>query len=328
MSYLCTAYVWEQVKGVNPAAKLVLLKIADNAHDDGTGAYGSIKYMADRCDITPRGVRKSIRELEEAGEIHTLLNEGSHTQSGKTNSYILIGYRKALGLHPTKIMQTDLDQIQLFKKKQGRNSVPLTEIDRNTVPSREEHSSVKIGTVFPQGRNTVPPEPSVEPSVEPSYEYKEPSTIPPLTVKIADGGGGSWSKALTPSSATSQSLDPRQSAIIALITEIISDRLPQWNNSARFVSRLRPADAMILLTWLWAWDLLSTGRNPYTTDSAEINEENRIKREYQGRFANCHNPVGLIQKHVNSGASANLAPPDAAELEEAICARTENAVNA
>ena len=164
MSYLCTAYVWEQVKGVNPAAKLVLLKIADNAHDDGTGAYGSIKYMADRCDITPRGVRKSIRELEEAGEIHTLLNEGSHTQSGKTNSYILIGYRKALGLHPTKIMQTDLDQIQLFKKKQGRNTVPLTEIDGNTVPQRGEHSSSKGGTQVLKGGNTVPPEPPIEPS--------------------------------------------------------------------------------------------------------------------------------------------------------------------
>lgn len=49
---------------------LVLIVLADHAHDDGDGAYPSVATIARLGRMSPRGVHKSLRSLEAAGLIH------------------------------------------------------------------------------------------------------------------------------------------------------------------------------------------------------------------------------------------------------------------
>jgi Helix-turn-helix domain len=51
--------------------KLVLLAMADHAHEDGTGCYPSIDTLARKTSQSRRGVQKIMRKLEEAGLIYS-----------------------------------------------------------------------------------------------------------------------------------------------------------------------------------------------------------------------------------------------------------------
>ena len=50
----------------NPLRKLVLLKLADNANDQGE-CWPSYQYIADQCEISRSTVKNHIRELEKSG---------------------------------------------------------------------------------------------------------------------------------------------------------------------------------------------------------------------------------------------------------------------
>jgi Helix-turn-helix domain len=54
---------------IAPSEKLVLLAMADHAHDDGTGCYPSIELLARKTSQTRRGVQKIMRRLQGAGLI-------------------------------------------------------------------------------------------------------------------------------------------------------------------------------------------------------------------------------------------------------------------
>jgi DNA-binding Lrp family transcriptional regulator len=71
--------VWEH-STQTLGARLVLLAIADYAHDDGTGAWPSVATLAKKVLMSPRNVQYALRKLEESGEI---VREGLH-ESGAT----------------------------------------------------------------------------------------------------------------------------------------------------------------------------------------------------------------------------------------------------
>ena len=50
----------------NPARKLVLLKLADNANDDGI-CFPSYQYIADKCEMTRRSAISHIEYLIKMG---------------------------------------------------------------------------------------------------------------------------------------------------------------------------------------------------------------------------------------------------------------------
>lgn len=60
--------VWEY-SAVGGSELLVLLAIADHAHDDGGGAWPSVPTLARKCKLSDRHVRRVIRALEDSGEI-------------------------------------------------------------------------------------------------------------------------------------------------------------------------------------------------------------------------------------------------------------------
>lgn len=55
-----------QIKVGNPLRKLVLLKLADNASDQGE-CWPSYQYIADQCEISKRSVMSHIDDLCQSG---------------------------------------------------------------------------------------------------------------------------------------------------------------------------------------------------------------------------------------------------------------------
>ncbi len=60
------------------SALLLLLAIADHAHDDGTGAWPSIKTLARKTRMSRRNVQLLVRHVEATGELKVLTGKGPH----------------------------------------------------------------------------------------------------------------------------------------------------------------------------------------------------------------------------------------------------------
>lgn len=75
-----------QIKVGNPLRKLVLLKLADNASDQGE-CWPSYQYIADQCEISKRSVMNHIDELCKSGLLKKVFRKGPKGNS--TNVYIL-----------------------------------------------------------------------------------------------------------------------------------------------------------------------------------------------------------------------------------------------
>src|SRR5690349_6236166 len=63
-----SGWVWRNAP-VKSGELVVLLALADNAHDDGTGAYPSQDHLAKKSRMTARQVRRCLATLEEGGLI-------------------------------------------------------------------------------------------------------------------------------------------------------------------------------------------------------------------------------------------------------------------
>jgi hypothetical protein len=62
------------------AGRLVLLALADYAHDDGSNAFPSVDSLARKAGVSTRQVQRALRDIEAAGEIE---RQGTHA-SGTT----------------------------------------------------------------------------------------------------------------------------------------------------------------------------------------------------------------------------------------------------
>jgi hypothetical protein len=83
------AMTWAFKQALAPAAKVVLLALADYA-DDEWRAWPSMKTMADKTSLSERAVRNNIRGLEDVGLISTEVR--SRTNGSQTsNEYTLHG---------------------------------------------------------------------------------------------------------------------------------------------------------------------------------------------------------------------------------------------
>lgn len=85
MSMLLTAQALK-VKVGNAAKKFVLVKLADNANDDGV-CWPSYDHIAEMCEMSRRTVIRHIAELEKMGLISVRTRKGS--EGNKSNVYQL-----------------------------------------------------------------------------------------------------------------------------------------------------------------------------------------------------------------------------------------------
>lgn len=68
MSIACTSRVWENADAKG-SELLLLLALADHAHDDGSEAFPSVATLAAKTRLSERSVQRLLRTLEERGEI-------------------------------------------------------------------------------------------------------------------------------------------------------------------------------------------------------------------------------------------------------------------
>ena len=83
----------------NPLRKLVLIKLADNASDQGE-CWPSYQHIADQCEIDRSTVRKHIKHLEAQGLVRIENREGPKGNS--TNLYYLT-LRNPVGQNSTPV---------------------------------------------------------------------------------------------------------------------------------------------------------------------------------------------------------------------------------
>lgn len=77
MSFRIVSAAWA-VKGLSPAAKLVLVRLADMANDEGV-CWPSYASIARDCEIDRRSVRRIVASLEAAGIVR---REARHNPRG------------------------------------------------------------------------------------------------------------------------------------------------------------------------------------------------------------------------------------------------------
>lgn len=87
----------------NPLRKLVLLKLADNANDQGE-CWPSYQYIADQCEMSKRSVMIHISKLIEDGFLRKEHRIGGEKKN-KSNLYtLMVGAGDSLGvvqeIHP------------------------------------------------------------------------------------------------------------------------------------------------------------------------------------------------------------------------------------
>lgn len=120
--------------------RVVLLVLADHAHDDGAGAYPGQATIARKARIAPRTVRDCLKRLEAAGEI-----ERTGERRGRTRQ--LIEYR----------VTVTRQELPPSERRQPGATTPA-DSDRKAADSDTER------------RRPSADEPSLEPSEEPSGE--------------------------------------------------------------------------------------------------------------------------------------------------------------
>jgi len=82
MSVHISSRVWRMEMG-SATRKLVMLKLADNANDEGY-CYPSLSNIARECEINQRTARRIVRALEQAGFLKTEVRQrnGARTSNG------------------------------------------------------------------------------------------------------------------------------------------------------------------------------------------------------------------------------------------------------
>jgi len=124
---------------ITSTQKLVLLALADHANDEGYSIYPSMQKTANRTALSARTVRKTIRELEQAGIINITRQGGGRI----TNEYRLIANAIPRNDVPSS---SELDSV----------------LPRNDVPSSSELDSDEslVNHQLKPKENNFPPPPS------------------------------------------------------------------------------------------------------------------------------------------------------------------------
>jgi len=171
MSVLLMAQAW-QVKLANAARKLVLVKLADNANDEGR-CWPSYAYLAAQCEMSERSVIRHINDLVLTGFIKRTHRYGG-AQFNKTNIFQLT------------IEAGNIDKLKSLKaaNKAANNEPKKVEVRGDNLSCREIETEVTnetrrgdkqgmvgvTNTTFrgDTGSPRTIKEPSTEPSIEPS----------------------------------------------------------------------------------------------------------------------------------------------------------------
>lgn len=94
MSTKAIGWAWDQNTG-SPAAKVVLVALAEHVDMTSWQGYPSVKRLAEICEISPRSVQRHLRELEHRGFI-TRTQRRRENGSRTSDLYTLAGCTPSL----------------------------------------------------------------------------------------------------------------------------------------------------------------------------------------------------------------------------------------
>ncbi|GGE75807.1 DNA-binding protein [Streptosporangium jomthongense] len=196
----------------NAARKLVLLKLADNANDQGE-CWPSYQYIADQCEISRRSAMDHIEELCKSGLIQKRSRKGP--KGNATNIYIV-----TLG---------------------GEDSAP----DGENIAPPSENSAPPSETVAP------PPSENSAPGISHSFEsvsepVSEPKDLvgkPDISAEVIEYLNRAAGRNFRPVQASIRLIRARakEGATLSDFKAVIDRKCAEWARDPRFSQYLRPA---------------------------------------------------------------------------------------
>lgn len=110
--------------------RLVLLKIADNCNDEGMNAFPSVRHISAKCKLSTRTVQRSIKSLEEIGELYI------EKRGGTSNTYIVVMGRplSELGKVYTKVESQARRETE---KMRASEDADVESVEPETTPSMD-----------------------------------------------------------------------------------------------------------------------------------------------------------------------------------------------
>lgn len=150
----------------NATRKLVLIKLADNANDDGE-CWPSYQTIANHCECSRSAVRKHIKDLESAGflKINNRLSKGGEKKN-QSNLYVLT------------IKEGDISSLQ------KTSAMPAESAAGEVVAVSPENTVEDASTVSPESTPVSPEStPPVSPGDTRTYHSFEPIIEPIKTNK-------------------------------------------------------------------------------------------------------------------------------------------------
>lgn len=135
------------IKVGNPLRKLVLIKLADNANDDGL-CYPSYQYIADVCEISKASARNHIDALIEMGFVS---KKARKNKDGSSSNLYTLHLDKGMPTDSTG-MPTDSIGGVLGDSTITYHSINLSNNHNNPLPLNGESASAE-GEPSPLGEN-------------------------------------------------------------------------------------------------------------------------------------------------------------------------------
>jgi hypothetical protein len=134
-------------------ARLVLISLADHAHDDGSHAFPSVDTLVKETRMTRRAVQAALRKLEAAGDI-----VNTSTMKSGTREYAIAGVRRgeesSRGEVSTRVEDArrgvvdDTQRRTSFAQTVRKRQEPSGERLRDAAPDEERDLSYLNATVI------------------------------------------------------------------------------------------------------------------------------------------------------------------------------------
>jgi hypothetical protein len=151
MSVKVMGLVWERSRA-SGSDLLVLLAIADNAHDDGAGAWPSIDTLAFKTRLSRRNVQYVLKHLEALGELSVERGRGRK----HVNSYAI--NVQALHLYPDREVQPSVADVQPGAEKVqpsvGKGAIAIAPKPSRTIIEPSDEPSVSTTRAHAYTRET------------------------------------------------------------------------------------------------------------------------------------------------------------------------------
>lgn len=150
-----------QTKVGNPLRKLVLIKLADNANDQGE-CWPSYQHIADQCEISRSTVKTHIRELESCGLLIREFRKNGHINKSNIFHLKLSGAADNLGRQITEGGAADNLGGGAADNPRISNSLepviePLRDLVSNVKNVLPQHEQTGYFLILKDGTNYEPP---------------------------------------------------------------------------------------------------------------------------------------------------------------------------